>query len=84
MQTLGILRRRPELFFSLAGIRLADFHSLADKTYFLWQKSEHKRLSYSGRQRAIWAGRKHQLSFETQLLMCLIYHRTHISHGFLE
>jgi hypothetical protein len=66
----------------LAGIRLADFHSLVDKTYCFWQKSEHKRLSYSGRQRAIGAGRKHQLSFETQLLMCLIYYRTHISHVF--
>jgi len=83
MKTLDILRRRPTLFFNLAGIRVADFDKLARQAYPLWLESEHNRLSYKGRQRAIGAGRKHQLAFETQLLMCLIYYRTYISHVFL-
>lgn len=83
MKTLGILRRRPSLFFNLAGIRIADFDDLVRKTYPLWLKNEHKRLSYKGRQRAIGAGRKHNLKFEAQLLMCLIYYRTYVSHVFL-
>jgi len=83
MKILDVLRRRPALFFNLAGIRMADFDELVDKTYPLWLESEHNRLSYKSRKRAIGAGRKHQLAFESQLLMCLIYYRTHISHVFL-
>jgi hypothetical protein len=71
------------LFFRLAGIRVLDFDNLVERTYPLWLKSEHKRLSRQGRQRAIGAGRKHHLAFESQLLMCLIYYRTYISHVFL-
>jgi len=83
MKALSVLRRRPNLFFNLSGIRLSDFNDLVEQTYPLWLESERKRLSYNGRQRAIGAGRKHQLAFEAQLLMCLIYYRTHISHVFL-
>ena len=83
MKTLEVLRRRPALFFNLAGIRISDFDDLVANTYTLWQKSEHDRLSYKGRKRAIGAGRKYQLLFESQLLMCLIYYRTYVSHVFL-
>ena len=83
MKTLEILRQRPALFFNLAGIRISDFDDLVASTYTLWQKSEHGRLSYKGRKRAIGAGRKHHLLFEAQLLMCLIYYRTYISHVLL-
>ena len=83
MQILGVLRARPALFFNLVGISMADFDILAKKTYPLWLESEHIRLSYNGRKRAIGAGRKHHLIFDAQLLMCLIYYRTYISHVFL-
>ena len=83
MKALSVLQRRPNLFFNLSGIRLSDFNDLVEHVYPLWLESEHKRLSYKGRQRAIGAGRKHQLAFKAQLLMCLIYYRTHISHVFL-
>ena len=83
MNTLKVLRSRPSLFFRLSGIRLDDFDDLAQKTYPLWLKSEHKRLSRKGRKRAIGAGRKYELSFKAQLLMCLIYYCTYTSHVFL-
>jgi len=83
MATLDILRRRPGLFFNLSGIRVGDFEDLARETYPLWLESERRRLSYKGRVRAIGAGMKYRLAFEAQLLMCLIYYRTYVSHVFL-
>lgn len=83
MKILEVLLARPSLFFNLAGIRISDFDNLVRQTYPLWLESEHHRLSYKGRKRAIGAGRKHHLLFEAQLLMCLIYYRTYISHVFL-
>ncbi len=58
MNTLKILRSRPTLFFRLSGIRLHDFEVLAKETYPLWLKSEHKRLSRTGRKRAIGPAQK--------------------------
>lgn len=83
MQTLKILRKRPTLFFRLSGIRVSDFDDLVDKLHPIWIKSERKRLSRPDRKRAIGAGIKYSLDFETQLLMCLIYYRSYISHVFL-
>ncbi len=83
MDTLKVLRSRPALFFRLSGLRLEDFDALVKKTYPLWLKSERKRLSRKGRQRAIGAGRKYHLEFSAQLLMCLIYYRTYTTHVFL-
>jgi len=83
MKTLKVLRQRPALFFRLSGIRILDFDDLVRQTYPLWQASEHKRLSRAGRQRAIGAGMKYRLDFAAQLLMCLIYYRTYVSHVFL-
>lgn len=83
MNALKILRSQPTLFFRLSGIRLADFDELVKKTHPLWLKSEHQRLSCATRKRAIGAGRKYELSFSAQLLMCLIYYRTYTTHVFL-
>ena len=83
MDTLKVLRARPSLYFRLSGIRLEDFDELCQKTYPIWIKSEHERLSRDGRKRAIGAGRKYHLEFTAQLLMCLIYYRTYTSHVFL-
>jgi len=83
MNTLKVLRARPTLFFRLSGIRLEDFDKLVKEIHPLWLKSEHKRLSRPERKRAIGAGRKYELNFSTQLLMCLIYYRTYTSHVFL-
>lgn len=83
MNTLKVLRAKPSLFFRLSGIRVDDFDRLVQQTYPLWLKSEHRRLSHANRRRAIGAGRKYQLDFPAQLLMCLIYYRTYTSHVFL-
>ncbi|MCP4257271.1 MAG: transposase [Planctomycetes bacterium] len=83
MNTLKVLRARPTLFFRLSGIRLEDFDKLLKETHPLWLKNEHKRLSREGRKRAIGAGRKYELDFPAQLLMCLIYYRTYTTHVFL-
>ena len=83
MDTLKVLRARPALFFRLSGIRLENFDDLVKRTHPQWLKKEHKRLSRKGRKRAIGAGRKYELDFPTQLLMCLIYYRTYTTHVFL-
>ena len=83
MNTLKVLRSRPTLFFRLCGIRLDDFDDLVTKTYPLWLKSEHKRLFRKNRKRGIGGGRKYELDFPAQLLMCLIYYRTYTTHVFL-
>ncbi len=83
MNTQKVLRTRPSLFFRLSGIRIEDFNDLVKETHPLWLKSEHERLSREGRKRAIGAGRKYELDFSAQLLMCLIYYRTYTSHVFL-
>lgn len=83
MDTLNVLRSRPQLFFRLSGIRLGDFEVLVEDCYPLWLASERKRLSRRGRKRAIGAGRTYHLTFPAQLLMCLVYYRTYTSHVFL-
>ncbi|PCJ38689.1 MAG: IS5/IS1182 family transposase [Alphaproteobacteria bacterium] len=83
MNILKVLRARPALFFRLCGIRLEDFDDLLKRTYPLWLKNEHKRLSHPNRKRAIGAGRKYELDFPARLLMCLIYYRTYTTHVFL-
>lgn len=83
MKIVKILRARPVLFFRISGVRIEDFDELVKKTYPLWLEMEHKRLSRHNRKRAIGAGRKYELDFSSQLLMCLIYYRTYISHVFL-
>ena len=83
MNTFRILYARPALFFRLSGIRIEDFDKLVKATHPLWLESEYKRLSHPARKRAIGAGRKYELKFSAQLLMCLIYYRTYTSHVFL-
>lgn len=83
MKTVKVLRRCPALFFRLSGIRVSDFDDLVEQTYPLWLESERKRLSRKNRQRAIGAGMKYRLDFAGQLLMCLVYYRTYVSHVFL-
>ena len=74
MKVLKVLRARPELFFRLSGVRLADFETLVARLYPVWLLREEKRLSRKGRQRAIGGGRKYQLAFAEQMLLCLIYY----------
>ena len=83
MRTLSILRKRPRIFFRLSAIRFKDFESLACHLELLWEAYERARLSSRKRKRGIGAGNKHKLCFSSQLLMCLIYYRTYISHEFL-
>ena len=83
MNILEVLLARPGLFFRLSGIRLEDFDKLVKSVHSLWLKIEYKRLSRKNRKRAIGAGRKYELDFPAQLLMCLIYYRTYTSHVFL-
>ncbi len=45
MNTLKILRARPELFFRLSSVRVVNFDKLVKDCHPLWLKSEHKRLS---------------------------------------
>ena len=83
MQVLKVLRTRPELFFRLSGIRLADFDALVGPLYPIWLIREKKRLSRQDRQRAIGGGRKYRLKFAEQMLLCLIYYRTYTSQAFI-
>jgi hypothetical protein len=83
MKVLRVLRRRPNLFFRLSGIRLADFEALSRQVQPFWLAREEKRLARAGRQRAIGGGMKYRLGFDEQLLLCLIYYRNYVSHVFL-
>jgi hypothetical protein len=64
MDALKTLQARPDLFFRLSGIRLADFAALVAALEPLFRKQEHKRLSRAGRQRAIGGGRTYHLPFK--------------------
>ncbi len=83
MNALKVLSKRPALFFQLSGIRISDFDDLAERMRPLWEAAERRRLSRPDRKRAIGAGRDYELSFEEQLLLCLIYYRVYASHVFL-
>lgn len=83
MSVLSVLRARPELFFRLCGIRLADFDALVCQLHPLWLAQENQRLSRKDRQRAIGGGRKYRLQFAEQMLLCLIYYRTYASQAFV-
>ena len=66
MAVLKVLRARPELFFRLSGIRLADFDALVCQLHPIWLASEAGRLSRKNRQRAIGGGRKYRLQLAEQ------------------
>ncbi len=83
MAVLKVLRARPELFFRLSGIRLADFDALVFELRPIWLAQEKRRLSRANRQRAIGGGRKFRLQLAEQLLLCLIYYRTYASQAFV-
>jgi hypothetical protein len=83
MRVLKVLRQKPQIFFRLSGIRKEDFADLSAKVGPLWEKHRQKRLFRKGRKRAVGGGRRPDMDFESQLLMCLIYYRTYISHEFL-
>lgn len=83
MTVLKVLRARPELFFRLSGVVLADFETLVGQLYPIWLIREERRLSRKGRQRAIGGGRKYRLEFADQMLLCLIYYRTYTSQAFM-
>jgi len=83
MDALKVLQARPDLFFRLSGVRLADFAALIAALEPIWREQELKRLSRADRQRAIGGGMKYRLLFKAQILMCLIYYRTYASHVFL-
>lgn len=83
MRALKVLRQKPQIFFRLSGIRREDFDDLAPKVQPLWEQHRQKRLFRKNRERLAGGGRKPELAFEAQLLMCLIYYRTYISHEFL-
>ncbi len=61
MDALKVLQARPDLFFRLSGIGLADFTTLVAALEPVWRKQEHKRLSRADRQRAIGGGMKYRL-----------------------
>ena len=83
MAVLKVLRARPELFFRLSGIRLADFEALVCQLHPIWLASEAGRLSRKNRQRAIGGGRKYRLQPAEQMLLCLIYYRTYAGQAFV-
>ncbi len=83
MAVLKVLRARPELFFRLSGIRLADFDALVFQLHPIWLAQEKRRLSRANRQRAIGGGRKFRLQLAEKLLLCLIYYRTYASQAFV-
>ncbi len=45
VDALKILQARPDLFFRVSGIGLADFTTLVAALEPVWRKQEHKRLS---------------------------------------
>jgi len=83
MKVLRVLRRRPDLFFRLSGVRLADFDVLSRLVFPVWKVKEKQRLTRADRQRAIGGGMKYRLEFDEQLLLCLIYYRTYVAQVFL-
>ena len=83
MAVLKVLRSRPELFFRLSGLRIADFDALLIQLHPIWLAGETRRLSRKNRQRAIGGGRKYRLKLAEQMLLCLIYYRTYASQAFV-
>lgn len=83
MRVLRVLRQKPQIFFRLSGIRKEDFADLAAKVGPLCEHHRQNRLFRKGRKRSFGGGRRPYMDFESQLLMCLIYYRTYISHEFL-
>ncbi len=64
MKVLRVLRRHPDLFFRLSGVRLVDFDVLSRQVRPIWLASEKKRLTRADRQRALGGGMKYRLEFD--------------------
>lgn len=83
MLNIEKLSKKPKTFQSLTGLTPSKFKLLLKKLEPLWQKSELKRKSWTGRKRKIGGGRKHLLSLEQSLFILLLYYRTYVNHVFL-
>ena len=83
MRVLRVLLSKPDVFFRLSGVRKSDFEDLSLKLEPIFVSARKKRLCSRLRDRSFGGGRSSLLPFKAQLLMCLIYYRTYISHEFL-
>ena len=76
--------RRPLIFRRLTSFTVLEFKTLADKLRSEWKELEYKRLSSRpNRQRKVGQGRPYKGSFETMLLLTVMYLRTAIGGALL-
>lgn len=84
MLTYAEMVKKPEQFREITGIDVPEFDSLFRKIEEQYKATEAKRLSRSGRERRIGAGRPFKLSIRERLLMLLVYYRCRASYALLE
>jgi len=75
--------RRPAVFRRLTSFSVEEFKSLAEKLKPEWLRRERERLTRPDRKRAIGQGRPYAGSFETMLLVVVLYLRTSAGNAIL-
>jgi len=76
----------PQIFYVMTGLHLADFDALIDEVLPRYREVEHRRLTRSGRQRAIGGGHPFELEVRDQFLLVIVWLRRYPIHevlGFL-
>lgn len=68
--------RRPSVFRRLTSMDVAEFQTLVEKLRPEWKRREHERLNRANRKRAIGQGRPYAGSFDTMVLLVLVYLRS--------
>lgn len=85
MLTYAKLSKNPEKVLRFTGLTKEQFEDIAGNLLPLWEKAEVKRLSRSGRIRAIGAGRPYNLkTIEDKLLLALMFYRLYVNYDLLE
>jgi hypothetical protein len=79
MITYANLSRNRQVFKSLSGVTVDEFHHLFDELEPMWAEAAEKRLARPDRQRAMGGGRKPELPLLEQLLLTLVWLRLYLT-----
>lgn len=68
--------RRSSIFRRLTSLEVSEFQTLVEKLRPEWKRREYERLNRANRKRAIGQGRPYAGSFDTMVLLVLVYLRS--------
>ena len=79
----SVLKRNPTIFQAVTGLKIREFNQYIDPLIIQLAQQEHQALERANRQRAIGGGRNHDLTWQNQFLLTLVWLRLYPTYEVL-